>query len=42
MANTLMEMVVNRGATILTQILESVASSSDEDISVKLLKGNEV
>lgn len=45
MANTLMEMIVNRGTTILTQTLESVASSSDEDpcngISVKLLKENE-
>ena len=38
MANTLMEeMIVNRGTTILTQTLESVASSS-----VKLLKGNEI
>ena len=45
MANRLMEMIVNRGTTILTQTLESVASS-DEDpwigISVKLLKENEI
>ena len=46
MANTLMGMIVDRGATILTQTLESVASSSDEDpwngISVKLLKENKI
>ena len=41
-----MEMIVNRGTTILTQTLESVASSFDEDpwngISVTLLKENEI
>ena len=46
MAITLMGMIVDRGATILTQTLESVASSSDEDpwngISVKLLKENKI
>ena len=46
MADTLMAMIVNRGATILTQTLETMASSSDEDpwngISVKLLKENEI
>ena len=46
MATTLMGMIIGKGATILTQTLESVASSSDEDpwngISVKLLKENEI
>lgn len=45
-ATTLIKMIVNRGATITTQTLESVASSSDEEpwneVSITLLKENEI
>lgn len=46
MASTQIKMVVNRGATISTQTLESLARSSDEvpwiGISVTLLKENNI
>ena len=45
-ATTLIKMIVNRGATIITQTLESVESSSDvlpwNGVSVTLLKENEI
>ena len=45
-ATTLMKMIVNRGATIITQTWESVVSSSEEvpwnGVTVTLLKENEI
>ena len=45
-AKTLIKMIVNRGATITTQALESMASSSDEEpwngVSVTLFKEKEI